>query len=284
MKNSTKESYHQRIKRVVDYMHNHLDSSLSSEKLAEIACLSPFHWHRIYQSITHETPAATLRRLRLSRAAHELINTNTTIDRIAKKAGYSNVDSFTRRFGSDFDLSPLAYRTRGKLVEQLNQQPTKEHLTMYDVDISQQAAFNLATIDHKGDYMEIGAVFEKLIIIGLQHQLLTTDTKMMGIYYDNPDEVPTTQLRSKAGFSIPSPQLAPEGTHITPINGGKYATIIHKGAYADLKNAYDWLFGVWLINSEETPADRPVMEEYLNNPRDTAPADLLTKIYLPLLD
>ncbi len=284
MKNSTKESYHQRIKRVVDYIHNHLDSSLSSEKLAEVACLSPFHWHRIYQSITHETPAATLRRLRLSRAAHELISTDNPIDRIAKKAGYSNVDSFTRRFGSDFDLPPLAYRTRGKLVEQLNQQPTKEHLTMYDVDITQQAALTLATIDHKGDYMEIGAAFEKLIIIGLQHQLLTADTKMMGIYYDNPDEVPTTQLRSKAGFSILAPNTAPEGTHITPIDGGKYATIIHKGAYADLKNAYDWLFGVWLINSDETPADRPVMEEYLNNPRDTPPADLLTKIYLPLLD
>ncbi|MBB5516029.1 DNA gyrase inhibitor GyrI [Rubricella aquisinus] len=31
------------------------------------------------------------------------------------------------------------------------------------------------------------------------------------------------------------------------------------------------------------PADRPVMEFYLNSPRDVAPADLVTEIHIPLL-
>jgi AraC family transcriptional regulator len=31
--------------------------------------VSPFHFHRLYRGITGETPAATLRRLRLARAA-----------------------------------------------------------------------------------------------------------------------------------------------------------------------------------------------------------------------
>ena len=282
MKNSTKESYHQRIERVIDYIYNHMDDSLSSEKLAEIACLSPFHWHRVYQSITGETPAATLRRLRLQRAAHSLISTEISIDRIAKKAGYSNIDSFTRRFSSDFDLPPLAYRKRGKLVKQLNEQPTKEHLTMYEVEISQQSPFTLMTISHIGDYMEIGGAFEKILLAGMQHQLIHQDTHVMGIYYDNPDEVPTAQLRSKAGFTVDANQTALEGMEITPIDGGKYATIIHKGPYAELMNAYHWLFGVWLINSGEEPADAPVMEAYLNSPTDTPPSELLTKIFLPL--
>ncbi|MBL4907596.1 MAG: GyrI-like domain-containing protein [Sneathiella sp.] len=41
------------------------------------------------------------------------------------------------------------------------------------------------------------------------------------------------------------------------------------------------LFG-WLINSQLEAADALVFQIYLNNPRDTQPADLLTNIHLPL--
>jgi AraC family transcriptional regulator len=49
-----------------------------------------------------------------------------------------------------------------------------------------------------------------------------------------------------------------------------------------MQAAYQWLYGTWLVQSGEEPADAPVFEEYLNSPRDTAPADLLSDIYLPL--
>ena len=67
------------------------------------------------------------------------------------------------------------------------------------------------------------------------------------------------------------------------VDGGKYAMIIHKGAYSELEAAYQWLFGTWLVNSAEEPDDKPVVEEYLNNPREVPPAELLTAIYLPLV-
>jgi AraC family transcriptional regulator len=36
------------------------------------------------------------------------------------------------------------------------------------------------------------------------------------------------------------------------------------------------------VQSEHEAADAPVFEEYLNNPKDTAPSELLTEICLPL--
>jgi AraC family transcriptional regulator len=48
------------------------------------------------------------------------------------------------------------------------------------------------------------------------------------------------------------------------------------------KPAYDWLYGQWLPQSGRLPADAPCVEEYLNNPRTTAPTELLSDIYLPL--
>jgi AraC family transcriptional regulator len=43
------------------------------------------------------------------------------------------------------------------------------------------------------------------------------------------------------------------------------------------------LYGTWLVQSVREAADAPVFEEYLNSPKDTAPADLITEICLPLV-
>jgi AraC family transcriptional regulator len=44
----------------------------------------------------------------------------------------------------------------------------------------------------------------------------------------------------------------------------------------------EWLYGSWLPQSGREPGDAPCLEEYLNSPRDTAPTELLSDIYLPL--
>ena len=65
--------YENRLRRVSAYIHDHLDEDLDMERLAEIACLSSYHWHRIYRAIYGETLAATVKRLRLHRAAGDIV-------------------------------------------------------------------------------------------------------------------------------------------------------------------------------------------------------------------
>jgi AraC-like DNA-binding protein len=60
---SHRARYEARLNRVLDHIHDHLDEPLDIDRLAEIACLSPYHWHRIYQAMHGETVAATVRRL-----------------------------------------------------------------------------------------------------------------------------------------------------------------------------------------------------------------------------
>lgn len=64
--------------------------------------------------------------------------------------------------------------------------------------------------------------------------------------------------------------------------GGEYAVLRHKGPYADMRGSYAFLYGTWLPQSGREPADAPCVEEYLNTPRDTAPTELISDIYLPL--
>src|SRR3990167_7205351 len=71
---------------------------LDLARLAEVAHLSPYHWHRVYNALYGETIAATVRRLRLHRATGYLANTALPIEPVARKCGYPNVQSFTRAF------------------------------------------------------------------------------------------------------------------------------------------------------------------------------------------
>ena len=64
--------YEPRLRRVIAHVHDHLDEPLDLNALAEIACLSPHHWHRIYHAMFGETLANTVKRLRLHRAAGRL--------------------------------------------------------------------------------------------------------------------------------------------------------------------------------------------------------------------
>ena len=93
IKSTTAIDYQQRMNRVTQYLFNHLDDDVRIDDLAEVAHLSPYHWHRIYTAMQGETVANTIKRLRLGRAADQLANTNNAIKNIAKQAHYSSVEA-----------------------------------------------------------------------------------------------------------------------------------------------------------------------------------------------
>ncbi len=93
---SAQANYVKRLTRVTSFIYDHLDGDLDLHALAEVAALSPYHWHRIYHAIYGETVAATVRRLRLQRAAADLARTTLPIEDIAARSGYESVASFNR--------------------------------------------------------------------------------------------------------------------------------------------------------------------------------------------
>jgi AraC family transcriptional regulator len=110
MLQGNQERYAQRILRVLIHIHDHLDEALSLRSLAEIANISPYHFHRIFRGMVGEPVLEHVRRLRLERAAHDLVNTDHGVSRIAFDAGYETHEAFTRAFKSSFDVSPSLYR------------------------------------------------------------------------------------------------------------------------------------------------------------------------------
>ena len=275
--------YQERLSRVVAYIHDHLDEPLDLNRLAEVAHLSAFHWHRVYQALYGETIAVTVRRLRLHRATGYLANTALPIEQIARKCGYPNVQSFTRTFGGLFATSPSRYRAEGGHVV-FRQGAALLAAAGYRVDVRQVPAVYLAGITHRGPYMRVGKAFEQAYTRMAAQGLVRPDARWMAVYYDDPFAVPEPQLQSRAGLSLPlghNDPVRPPLESFT-LGGGLCAVLRHQGPYSTMRAAYQWLFGQWLVQAGHEAADLPVFEDYLNNPRDTGPADLLTDIYLPL--
>lgn len=281
LRSSTRADYGRRIARVTEHIAGHLDGSLDVETLAAVAHFSPWHFHRIYRGVTGETVADTVRRLRLHRAAVELVRGETPLGQVARRAGYSTLAAFSRAFAAHHGLPPGAYRRRRRPPAPATRHPAAP-VPVYEVSIAPFAGIRLAAVAHRGDYQDIGRAFERLLAWAAAHGVRTPDTRSIAVYEDDPRSVPVAALRSEAGLGVDA-RIRPAGEiHIREIPPLLCASVVHRGPYAELERPYDFLYRDWLPASGREPADHPCFEEYLNNPRELPPSEWRTRIHLPV--
>jgi AraC-like DNA-binding protein len=99
-----------RIERVLDHIHAHYRGPIAVETLAELACLSPSGFHRLFRRHTRLTLTAYVAELRIGQACALLINTERPIAHIAEEAGYRSLANFNRQFLAAKGMTPRAFR------------------------------------------------------------------------------------------------------------------------------------------------------------------------------
>ena len=273
-------SYSTRIQRVADYIAKHLDEELDLETVAGVACFSPYHFHRIYRGILGETLNDTVRRLRLNRAAIDLLDEKLSVERTAHRAGYASQAAFTRAFRDEYGEPPARYRGARRQAEISRER----NAGLYRVEIEERPRLRVAMIEHQGDYRLAARAFERLMTIAATTGLFTADTRTIGIYHDDPESVPEPELRAAACITVPEGWTSSGELEEGEIEGGRYARIVHTGPYPELEVAYDWLYRTWLPTSGEEPRNLPCVEEYLNDPRQVPAKDLQTAVLMPLIE
>ena len=144
-----------RLERVFKWLADHLDDTVDLASLADVACLSPYHFHRIYHSMRGETVTETVRRLRLHRAAVELITGELPVQRIARRAGYGSQEAFTRAFKAAYGAPPARYRASFVPIPS-RQEDVMETTMEYQASIRQSGPIRVAALAHRGAYMKIG--------------------------------------------------------------------------------------------------------------------------------
>lgn len=98
------------LQKAIEFMENHLQEEISIGDIARQAHLSPSHFQRTFGILTDTTVSEYLRRRRLTKAAHELYNTDRKIIDIAYTYGYKTPESFSKAFLKQHGITPSEAR------------------------------------------------------------------------------------------------------------------------------------------------------------------------------
>jgi AraC family transcriptional regulator len=298
MKPETRSFYGAAVQRAIDHIAANLDTALDLRTVADLACLSPFHFHRVFRGMTGETPLELRRRLCLERAAWRLARNGQPVTDVAFDAGYETHEAFTRAFRAAYGTPPSGFKHRkhprielaatcGVHYDAGGQVPAfiprDSGGKAMDVEIKNMRTLRVGTVHHVGPYNQIPQAFERLSQIAGSAGLFDQPGAMMvALYHDDPESTPVDQLQSDAGIVIPEKLELPAGLDEQTIPAGRYASTEHVGPYEQLPDVWARLMGEWLPASGHRIAPGPSFEVYRNTPL-TAPKDqLITELYVPI--
>lgn len=293
------EEYKSRINRVFDYIEQNISKRFSLEELASVSNFSKYHFHRIFQGMTGETPFQFILRVRLERAAIYLsANPKKTISEIADECGFSDQATFARSFRSHFKMSATDWRRNNSIYESNlcktfnNYNQTIDNTTqsefrssMYycnesktikwrttmelnkSVEVKELPSMTIAYVRHIGPYKGDSKLFEKLYNklftwAGPRGLAQQQDMKSIIVYHDDPEVTEAEKLRTSVSITVPEDTKVDGEVGKMVIQGGKYMIARFELTPKDFESAWDWVYGKWLPKSGYQPDDRPCFEMY----------------------
>ena len=313
--------YRSRINRVVDYIESHIDEELSLHGIADVACFSPFHFHRIFGAMMGETLNQFIQRLRIERAANQLVgNPNKSITAVAFDCGFSGSATFARSFRQYFGMSPSQWRgggsveyrkirkTEGK-ARQANSKQWKDfdvrsrylvidnfnqtwRVEMHDtksvnVEVKEMPELTVTYLRHVGPYAGDSALFGRLFTklfqwAGPRGLIRGPNTQVLTVYHDDPEVTPEDKLRVDACITVPKDAPVDGEIGKMTVPGGKFAVAHFEISGDEYGEAWNALMGGWLPESGYQPDDRLCYELYLNNPKEHPEGKHIVDICMPV--
>lgn len=101
--------HQQAMERAVTYLMEHYHETVPLELLAKEACLSVFHFSRIFKQSFDLTPHQFQIRYRIEKSKELMMFHRLSLSTIAEKVGYSNVHSFSKAFKQMEGVSPRQF-------------------------------------------------------------------------------------------------------------------------------------------------------------------------------
>ena len=236
--------YSQRINRVVDHLRANLDRQVKLKELAKVACLSEFHFHRIFGAVSGETLNNFTNRLRLEKAARLLRYSDQSVTDIALDCGFSSSATFSRAFRSGYDTSPSQFRKSGeikksKICKELF--PQDEYGLPMSAE-EKKAAFPVRLSDipeRQVAYIRVTNAFEmdrvlaavKTMIEWARSQDVFSQGILFGMTVDDPHVTPKHLYRYEVCLASSLPFKCREGMSKLKMPAMRYAVIKVSGDY-----------------------------------------------------
>jgi len=316
-----KEEYISRINKVIDYIQKNLTENLELDTLAGVASFSKYHFHRIFKALMDESLNHYIQRLRIEKAAFQLIyNKKKTITEIALDCGFSGSSPFARVFKSTYQMSATKWRSEGFINSKIGTIKSKNRkvvsntckaLSVSDMyidsvsnnltwrikmnnqdqisaEVKELPAMTVAYVRHVGDYKGNQELFGKLIgklmkWAGPRGLLQEKNLQLLSVYYDDPEITDNDKLKLDVCITIPKNFKVDGEIGKMIISGGKYVVARFEIKAKEFKDAWNLLYKNWLPNSGFQPDDKPCYELYHNDPKEHPEGKHIVDICIPVI-
>ncbi|MEZ8825988.1 GyrI-like domain-containing protein [Vibrio amylolyticus] len=293
--------YSQRLTPVIRHLEKHFNSPLNLEEVAKLACLSPYHFHRIFKAVTGETLNDYLRRLRLEQVANELFYKKPAVTNVALEFGFSSSQSLAKAFKQYFNLTPSQIRECASINEVstlLKNSKIGHSLRKIGHATPSNDSYNSPNLTTRSNKMTIEKMeiqtFEpsKLAYVRVNGPYGENYEPAMGklynwagpngfagntnifIYHDNPEITPDEKCRTDICLFVNDDISSESGIETQVFPGGKYGvmrtTITDKSQYS---LTWDLLMSKIVDQGIESD-DRPCFELYHSYDQKTGTADV----------
>ena len=285
-------NHYERINQVKCYIRQHIDEALNREELARIAGYSVIHFHRIFRAHVGETINVYVRRVRMERAARQLLASDGDVTTIALDSGYETHASFSKAFKQHFAVTPTEFRelaptAAGHLIYRRFLYNRKSQImqpleirTMPDTKVLYARASEIMTSPpFQTANLE---AFNKLHGFVQTHQLMPHVRHFIAMYPDGPEIGKEVRFDAGAIFADGVEPTAEDGLTYQILPGGRWAVFRHLGPYENLWQTWQAIDRDWLPTSGEELRDAIPFEDYIDDPSEVDPNELRTDIYLPI--
>jgi len=290
-------NYINRINNVLSFIEHNLDANLSLETIAQTACYSPYHFHRIFKVITKETLQVYINRKRVEKAAGLLFrHKELSVTEIYLQCGFSSPTSFSKSFKKFYAVSPSEFRKiNSNKYSKIGQQSveTEQYFRNIEqlihwrdmnttIEVKQVPELHFVTITVIGSQNLQGA-FPKLMIWAESKGLLDNPNFKMGtIFYDSFKVTTPDKVRMKACLLVDNP-IPSEGK----IEGLTFTTQKCIVARFEIKpevfeKSWTSVF-MWMNENGYIKADKPPYEVYHNNFNEHPEKICIVDMYVPIL-
>ena len=101
-----------RLRRVTEYIREHLEQDLTLARLGAVVFMSPYHFARLFQHRTGLPPHRFVVRARIDHAAALLAAPELSIAQISRVVGFRTPSHFSTVFRRIMGVTPREYRAR----------------------------------------------------------------------------------------------------------------------------------------------------------------------------
>ena len=289
-----------RVNRVVDHLRAHLDQPLSLERAAEVACFSPFHFHRIFKAIAGEPLHAFVMRVRLEQAVYLLSHRDRpSLTSVALACGFSSSSDFSRSFRRHFGVPPRAFDFEGYRRGQRDRMqsaltPADQPAPLAPLPPGANPDGFVARVrrvpPRRVAYVRVWRPYEGTRVATAAAEMVAwaqarglADGQWLGYMWEDPDIVALERCRYDIGLEVPDAFQPEPGVGAIDLPAMTVAEVDIAGPIDAEQRAIDWMFRTWLPQSGYVPADQPCFEVWKGQPFAQGFTHFTLSIQLPVV-